>query len=148
MSNHTTVLSWKRTTTDFQYATYVRDHALTFGTGRAIEVSSAPEYKGNPSLPNPEELLVGALSSCHMLTFLAVAARDGLVVDSYDDAALGVLEKNESGRLAVTHVTLRPKVTFAGSQPDAEKVRQLHDVSHKGCFIAQSVKTVVTVEMA
>ena len=148
MSDHRTVLSWKRTTSDFRYATYVRDHALTFGTGHSLQVSAAPEYKGNPSLPNPEEMLVAALSSCHMLTFLAVAAREGLVVDSYDDDAIGVLEKNEAAQLSVTRVTLRPKVTFAGSQPDAEKVKQLHDVSHKGCFIAQSVKTVITVESA
>ena len=146
MSDHRTVLSWKRTTSDFRYATYVRDHTLTFGTGHSLQVSAAPEYKGNPSLPNPEEMLVAALSSCHMLTFLAVATREGLVVDSYDDDAIGVLEKNEAARLSVTRVILRPKITFAGSQPDAEKVKQLHDVSHKGCFIAQSVKTVVTVE--
>ncbi len=148
MSHHTTTLSWKRTTADFVYATYVRDHALTFGTGSELDVSSAPEYKGNPALPNPEELLVGSLSSCHMLTFLAVAAREGFVVDAYDDAAVGVLEKNDAGRMSVTRVTLRPRVTFGvgGTQPDAETVKRLHDTSHRGCFIAQSVKTLVTVE--
>ncbi len=90
---------------------------------------------------------MGALSSCHMLTFLAICAKKGIAVDHYDDDAEGVLEKNEEGRLAVTRTTLRPKVTFGeGVRVDAEALRKLHESAHRGCFIAASVKTVVTVE--
>lgn len=93
---------------------------------------------------NPEEALVGALSACHMLTFLAIAARSRLTVESYEDDAVGVLEKNESGKLAVTRVTLRPRVVFA-EPVDAERLARLHHTAHENCFIAQSVKTVVTI---
>ena len=99
MSTHTSSLTWPApgaTPAAFTYATYSRDHVVTWGTGRTTEVSAAPEYKGNPTLPNPEELLVGALSSCHMLTFLAVAARKGLVVERYTDNAVGTLAKDET----------------------------------------------------
>jgi organic hydroperoxide reductase OsmC/OhrA len=80
-----------------------------------------------------------------MLTFLAVAARRGLVVDAYEDHAVGVLEKNAAGVLAVTRVILNPVITWAGDAPSAETVQRLHEMSHKGCFIANSVKTEVVV---
>ena len=146
MSEHTTTLSWKRSTQTFEYGSYIRDHDLTFGTGTTTRLSAAREYKGNAALPNPEELLVAALSSCHMLTFLAVAARDGLVVDAYEDEAVGVLEKNASGRTAVTRVTLRPRVSFGGAAVDRPRLDGLHEAAHRGCFIAASVQTEVTVE--
>jgi organic hydroperoxide reductase OsmC/OhrA len=147
MSLHKAAIAWKRRTPDFAYDTYDRSHGWTFGGGTQVEASSAPEFKGKPELPNPEEALVAALSSCHMLTFLAVCARKGLVVDAYDDAAEGHLEKNAEGRLAVTRVTLRPRVTFApGTAVDGEALGRLHDAAHRGCFIAASVKTAVAVE--
>ena len=145
MSQHTTKLVWSRGDIPFTYETYVRDHQLTFGTGSSVPLSSAPEYKGNPSLSNPEELLVAALSSCHMLTFLAVAAKKRLTVDRYEDDAVGTLARPEGGPMQVTEVILRPRVTFAGETPDAETLKSLHEQAHKGCFIANSVKTVVRV---
>ncbi|MCA9602872.1 MAG: OsmC family protein [Polyangiales bacterium] len=148
MSEHTASIRWERTTPDFKYATYTRDHDVAYGTGTSMRVSAAPAFKGNPELVNPEELFVAALSSCHMLTFLAVAARDGFVVDRYEDNAVGVLGKNAQGRMAMTTVTLRPRVTFAGEAPDAASLSRLHDTAHHGCFIAQSVTTEVTVEPA
>lgn len=149
MSTHHAKLQWARTTEDFAYDTFAREHTLMFGGGRRLEASSAPEYKGRADLPNPEEMLVSALSSCHMLTFLAICARKGLVVDAYEDTAEGHLEKNAEGRLAVTRVTLRPKVTFAPSTTvDRETLVHLHESSHRGCFIASSVKTDVRVEPA
>ena len=112
-------------------------------------MSSTLELRGNPNYVNPEELLLGALSSCHMMTFLAVAARDGWVVDAYDDQALAYLEKNAEGRMAVARVTLRPRVKFGGERaPDPEALRKLHEKAHRGCFIAASVKTAVSVEPA
>jgi len=147
MSTHLASVRWTRTTQDFDYETYSREHAWTFGSGGGVRASSAPEFKGDPKLVNPEEALVAALSSCHMLTFLAVCAKKGFPVDTYEDDAEGHLEKNADGRLAVTRVTLRPKVTFAaGTAVDASTLAKLHESAHRGCFIAASVKTQVTVE--
>src|SRR4051794_36078471 len=109
MSTFTATTEWKRSTPDFQLQTYSRNHDVRFGSGQVLAGSSAAEYRGDPTRANPEELLVGALSACHMLTFLALAARDGWVVDSYSDAADGVLARDAAGHLAVTHVVLRPR---------------------------------------
>ena len=96
---------------------------------------------------DPESALVGALSSCHMLTFLAIACKKQFVVDRYQDEAVGFLEKNAKGKLAVTRVTLRPKVTFGGTaSPTPEQLAALHERAHAECFIANSVITEVTVE--
>lgn len=147
MSVHTSSLTWPApgaTPAAFTYATYSRDHVLTWGTGRTAAVSAAPEYKGNPALPNPEELLVGAVSSCHMLTFLAVAARKGLTVERYTDQAVGTLAKDERGVLCITEVVLHPVVTFAAPVDEAA-LAELHEQAHKGCFIANSVRMPVRV---
>jgi organic hydroperoxide reductase OsmC/OhrA len=146
-SKHEARLSWRRSTPTFTSDTYSRDHVVTFGGGSSLPSSAAPEYRGTAALANPEEMLVAALSSCHMLTFFAIAARDGFVVDSYDDAAEGVLDKNADGRLAVTRVVLRPRIVFGGeTQPDAARIAKMHQAAHRGCFIANSVKTEVVVE--
>ena len=147
MSTHEATISWKREVEPFTYDTYNRGHDWTFGGGAKIRASAAPEFRGDPGSVNPEEALVAALSSCHMLTFLALAARRKLVVESYDDHAAGVLEKNAEGRLAITRVVLRPRVVFGGAEkPDHAALVALHEHAHKGCFIASSVKTEVTVE--
>ncbi|MDP2341879.1 MAG: OsmC family protein [Deltaproteobacteria bacterium] len=140
-------MRWKRATPDFSYDTYDRGHDVVFGSGTAIKASAAPAFKGDPHRVNPEEQLVAALSSCHMLTFLAIAARRRFTVDSYDDDAAGVLEKNAAGKLAITRVTLKPRVVFSGEKlPSDDDVRALHERSHEECFIASSVLTVVVVE--
>ncbi|MCG3114404.1 MAG: OsmC family protein [Candidatus Manganitrophus sp. SA1] len=147
MSEYQVAIDWERENEDFSYQSYSRDHLWTFPGGVRVSASAAPDYQGNPSYVNPEEALVGALSSCHMLTFLAVAARKQFVVDSYHDDATGILEKNAEGKLAVTRVTLRPKITFSGEKkPTAEELKIFHDQAHRGCFIANSVTTKVTVE--
>ncbi|MGH7291322.1 MAG: OsmC family protein, partial [Myxococcota bacterium] len=111
-----------------------------------LDASAAPEYRGRADLPNPEEALVAALSSCHMLTFLAIAARRRFVVDSYTDDAVGHMEKNADGKLAITRVELHPRIVFSGEkQPNAEELARLHEVSHRECFVANSVKTEVSV---
>ena len=146
MSEHRIKLNWKRTTPDFDYKSYIRDHAVTFKNGQSLIMSAAPAYKGSPSKVDPEEAFVVSLSSCHMLTFLALAAARKMVVDSYLDDAIGYLEKNADDDLAITRVILRPKITFSGKAPDAATLHDLHDKAHHGCFIANSVKTQVTVE--
>ena len=145
MSEHRVAVAWDRGGADFTYETYSRSHVVTFGGGVSIPASAAPEFRGSPERVNPEEAFVAALSSCHMLTFLALAARKRLVVESYRDDAVGILDKNEAGKLAMTQVTLRPVVRFA--EPVAREVLdKLHHQAHEHCFIASSVKTEVRVE--
>ena len=149
MSEHKVGLEWKRESERFTYDTYNRDHVVTFEGGTRLSVSAAPAYRGNPALVNPEEGLVAALSSCHMLTFLAVAAKKRFVVDRYSDHAVGVLEKNPQGRLAITRVVLRPQVEFSGpTLPTPKEIAELHELAHSGCFIANSVTTEVKIESA
>jgi organic hydroperoxide reductase OsmC/OhrA len=147
MSEHAVKVEWKRETPDFEYQTYNRDHDWAFDAGITVRASANPDYKGSDRCVDPEEAFVASLSSCHMLTFLALAARDRYVVDRYRDQAVGVLGKDSSGHLAMTRVTLRPEVAFSGEKvPSAEEIRQLHDRAHHACFIANSVKTDVIVE--
>ncbi len=147
MSEHRINLSWSRTTPDFEARSYSRDHEVTFKNGKSVAMSAAPAYRGSPECVDPEEMLVASLSSCHMLTFLFLASQKGLVVDQYEDDAVGRLERNEAGKLAITRVALRPTVTFApGKGVDGEALAALHHQAHEECFIANSVKTEVTVE--
>ena len=146
MSEHKVTLEWKRESESFSYESYNRDHVLVFEGGARIPASAAPAYRGNPAHVNPEEALVAALSSCHMLTFLAIAAKKQFIVDRYSDQAVGFLEKNQKGKLAITRVILHPRVTFAGTPPTPEQIATLHERAHSECFIANSVTTEVTVE--
>jgi len=146
MSEHVARIRWKRATPDFVYETYDRDHAVAFGGGSTIAASSAAEFRGRRELPNPEEMFVASLSSCHMLTFLAIAARKRLVVDAYEDDAVGYLTEVGDRKLWVSRVTLRPRIRFA-SPVDPAQLRRMHELSHRGCFIASSVRTVVEVEV-
>jgi organic hydroperoxide reductase OsmC/OhrA len=147
MSEHNVTIEWKRETPDFTYRTYNRDHDWTFDAGITVRASAAPAYFGNPRCVDPEEAFVASLASCHMLTFLAVAAAKKFVVDGYQDEAVGVLGKDGTGKLAITKVTLHPRVQFGGEQaPTPEELIQMHDQAHHGCFIATSVKTEVTIE--
>ncbi len=147
MSEHKITLDWQRTTPDFNYKTYNRTHTIHFSGGSQLEVTAAPEYLGDPKITNPEELFAASLSSCHMLTFLAIAAHKNLTVDSYQDETVATLGKNTTGKMAVTQVTLRPKITFSGNnQPDANTLHEIHEKAHLNCFIANSVLTDIKVE--
>jgi organic hydroperoxide reductase OsmC/OhrA len=146
MTEHQVVVAWERESEGFSYEEYNRDHLWSFIGGARVPASAAPDYRGNPAHLNPEDAFVAALSSCHMLTFLAVAARKGFVVDVYRDEAIGSLEKNSEGKMAMTRVILHPRITFGGSKsPTPEELKMLHDLAHRGCYIANSVKTEVTV---
>jgi organic hydroperoxide reductase OsmC/OhrA len=148
MSAHRAAVRWKRTSADFNYDTYNRAHDVLFKAGAVVLAgSAAPAFKGDADRVDPEEAFVASLSSCHMLTFLAICARKRLVVDSYDDDADGHLERGSNGRLWMAHVTLRPRVRFAaGTSVDAATLADIHHKSHEECFIANSVKTEVAVE--
>jgi organic hydroperoxide reductase OsmC/OhrA len=147
MSEHKATIHWRRETPDFTYETYNRDHDWQFDGGITVRASAAPAYLGNEQCVDPEEAFVASLSSCHMLTFLAIACKKRFTMDSYRDQAIGILDKDSSGRLAIMRVTLRPEVRFVGERtPTALELRQLHDQAHHACFIANSVKTDVIVE--
>jgi organic hydroperoxide reductase OsmC/OhrA len=147
MSEHQATISWDRGSDDFSYEAYSRDHLWEFENGVKIAASAAPGFRGSIENVDPEEAYVAALSSCHMLTFLAIAARKRFVVNSYTDSAVGYLEKNEDGKLAITRVTLRPKVSFAEEAcPSSEGLERLHHLAHAECFIANSVHTSISVE--
>ena len=147
MSEHKATITWKRATESFSYEAYNRDHLWIFDGGIQLAASASPAYQGNPLNVDPEEAFVAALSSCHMLTFLALASRKRFIVDSYNDDAVGFLEKNDQGKLAITRAILRPKISFSGpTVPTAEQLTDLHHRSHQECFIANSVKTDIAVE--
>ena len=145
MSEHVVDVSWSRGEHEFTYDTYDRDHEWRFDGGITVPGSANPKYLGNPGPVDPEEAFVAALSSCHMLTFLSIAARKRMVVDAYDDHAVGVMAKNAAGRLAITEVTLHPKIVWNGAEPDSETLERIHHLAHQECFIANSVTTEITV---
>ena len=146
MYEHKVTLKWERGRAEFSYQKYPRDHTWIFDGGHRMTATAAPAYLGNPANVDPEEAFVAALSSCHMLTFLAIACKEKFVLDSYEDEAVGHMEKNADGKLAITRVELRPKITWSGDRrPSAEELEKMHHSAHENCFIANSVKTDVTV---
>ncbi len=146
MSEHNASIDWTLGDADFTYEDYPRAHTWRFGGVVQVPASSAPDFAGDPECVNPEEGLVAAVASCHMLTLLAIAAKKRITVTSYSDRATGFMEKNDEDRLAITRVVLRPTILFADPQPDAAVVERLHESAHRNCFIANSIKAEVTVE--
>jgi organic hydroperoxide reductase OsmC/OhrA len=147
MSEHKITLTWKRGDTPFEYQKYPRNHTWKFDGGHEMTASAAPAYLGDPKQVNPEEAFVASLSSCHMLTFLAVTCKKKFVLDEYIDEAVGHMEKNAEGRLAITRVVLHQKTKFSGDkQPTAQELDEMNHMAHEQCFIANSVKTEVTVQ--
>src|SRR4026209_2307118 len=123
MSEHKVTLRWERGGNEFVYQKYPRDHTWTFDGGSKVTATAAPAYLGNPANVDPEEAFVASLSSCHMLTFLAVACKEKFVLDSYEDAAVGYMEKNADGKTAITRVKLCPRVRWSGDRiPSAEEL--------------------------
>jgi organic hydroperoxide reductase OsmC/OhrA len=146
MSEHRASVQWRRNTDNFDATNYNREHRWKFAGGVEIPAASAPEFRGDPACVDPEEAFVASISSCHMLTFLYLAALDGFTIDSYKDDAVGYL-KPQGKKLAVTKVELRPKIVFSGeTQPNAEQLESLHHRAHEECFIANSVNTVIEVK--
>jgi organic hydroperoxide reductase OsmC/OhrA len=135
---------------DFPAGRYSRGHTITFGSGLEVPGTASPHVVGNrwsvDGAVDPEEALVAAINTCHMLSFLHVARQAGFVVTRYRDEAQGVMSKNDEGRFWVSKVTLRPEITYLGAPPTAEQTAQLHHASHETCFIANSVKTQIVVE--
>jgi organic hydroperoxide reductase OsmC/OhrA len=151
MSRYQAVIEWTRDGARFTDNRYSRGHRWRFDGGVEVPASASPQVVPLPmsvaAAVDPEEAFVASLSSCHMLFFLALAAKQGLVVDHYRDEAVGVMARDAGGKLAMTRVTLHPVVRYGGEkQPSAEEEDALHHAAHDECFIASSVRTVVTCE--
>ncbi len=151
MSDYTAEVLWERGEQNFLDKRYSRRHLIRFDGGVEMPGSSSPHVVPVPfsdaSAVDPEEAFVASLASCHMLWFLYVAARGKFCVDRYSDAAVGVMEKNAEGKMAITVVTLRPDVRFSGErQPTREELIAMHHQAHEECNIANSVKTEVRCE--
>jgi organic hydroperoxide reductase OsmC/OhrA len=144
-------IRWHRNGAAFTDQRYSRGHVWRFDGGVEVPASSAPSSVPLPysraDAVDPEEAFVASIASCHMLFFLHLAAKAGFVVDSYEDDPVGVMTKNEGGKLYVSRVTLDPRVAFAGERrPSPADVAELHHRSHEECYIANSVRTEVVVE--
>ena len=147
MSEHSAEVQWTSVTHPQHPETYSRDHTVTLENGHSLSASAAPAYFGNEQAANPETLLLAALASCHMLTFIAIAAKRGFPVTSYRDRAVGTLGKNSDGRIAITHCVLQPRIEFfGGNRPSAEELARFHDSAHRNCFIANTLKAEVRIE--
>jgi organic hydroperoxide reductase OsmC/OhrA len=149
--SYTAQVVWQRGGQEFTGNRYSRRHRIRFDGGAELLGSSSPhvvpEPQSDPAGVDPEEAFVASLSSCHMLWFLSLAARQGFCVDSYTDNAQGQMARNAAGKMAMTQVTLRPEVVFSGDKrPTREQIGELHHRAHEECFIANSVTTEVRCE--
>lgn len=150
MSQHHATIRWANGAGDFLGGRYARAHTWSFDGGLTVAASSSPSVVpvplSDPAAVDPEEAFVAALSSCHMLTFLHLARKAGFSVESYEDAAVGDMAKNEHGVPFVKLVTLNPRIVYRGDKrPSGDELARLHHAAHEQCFIAQSVKTEVVV---
>jgi organic hydroperoxide reductase OsmC/OhrA len=146
------VVDWKLPEgSDFVKGKYSREHTWKFDGGVEIPASPSPSVVpqpwSNPAHVDPEEAFVAAVASCHLLTFLWLAGKRGFMVQSYHDEAFGIMAKGANGVPWVSEITLQPTIVYTGAKvPTAEEVDQLHHDAHEQCFIANSIKTVVTVK--
>ena len=149
MAAYTADINWTlQSGEDFLKGRYSRGHTVTFDGGMVVPASASPHVVGKWAVQaavDPEEMLVAALSSCHMLSFLDVARNEGFAVIDYHDHAEGMMENIGPGKEAVTKVVLHPKIEWIGEEPDQLKLDRMHHQAHEACFIANSVKTQVTV---
>jgi len=143
-------LSWKRNSPDFLKGRYSREHTWAFDGGVTVPASASPAIVpvpySNPAHVDPEEAFVASVSSCHMLTYVYLAYKQGFQVDSYQDEAVGAMTKNEQGVLWVSSITLSPKIAYSGNKmPMPADEERLHHLAHQQCFISNSIKSKVTV---
>jgi organic hydroperoxide reductase OsmC/OhrA len=143
-------VAWQRAGQPFLDGRYSRAHAWRFDGGLQLTASSSPLSvpvpMSDPAALDPEEALVAAAASCHMLFFLSIAAQRGFTVDSYLDAAVGFLDNDAAGRMAMTRIELRPAIAFGGErQPGSAELQEIHHLAHERCYIANSLKTEVVV---
>jgi organic hydroperoxide reductase OsmC/OhrA len=150
VSDHRATIRWSYNGGDFLKGRYSREHTWTFDGGVTVPASPSPSVVPKPysneAHVDPEEAFVAAIASCHMLTFLFVAARAGMAIERYEDEAVGTMTRNEEGVPWVSTVVLTPRITYGGAvPPDGTQVDRLHQAAHEQCFIANSVKTAIVV---
>ncbi len=150
MASYHATIRWTRGDDAFANQKYSRGHRWEFDEGVSVPASAAPHAVRAPwsvaAAVDPEEALVAAVSSCHMLFFLSYVSRDGFMAESYVDAAVGEMGRNADGKPAILKVTLRPTLTVSGSAPTAEQFAAWHHEAHDECFIANSIRSEVVVE--
>jgi organic hydroperoxide reductase OsmC/OhrA len=153
MSEYVATVTWRRGDAAFTDNRYSRAHTWAFDGGAEVPASASPHAVrppfSDPAGVDPEEAFIASISSCHMLWFLSLAAKEGFSIDSYVDNAVGNMEENAEGKSAITRVALRPQIAFCGNPlPSEEQVAELHHQAHESCYIANSIKTEVVVEKA
>lgn len=148
MSEYETKLSWSLGDGELAYGKYNTNHRMTFSGGLSTTMTSAPDYGGDARHVNPEEALAAALSSCHMMTFIALAAKARWKLKTYRDRAAAVLGKTEDGRTRVSEIVLHPETEFEpGHEIDADKLSQMHERAHRYCFVANAISCDMRVEL-
>lgn len=146
MSVHHSNISWQRKPHETDPETYSRNHGVTLNGDQQVNVSASAEFKGDPECADPEQMFISAVSSCHMLFFLAIADFKGYQVESYEDSPVGYLETNGKKGKEMTRIELSPRITFGGDKvPDEKTISGIHASAHKNCFIRNSITTEVTV---
>ena len=153
MPENKATIHWQGSGPDFLKGKYSREHSWRFDGGATVAASPSPSVVpapwSNPAGVDPEEAFVAAIASCHMLTFLWLASKQGFQIDRYEDEAVGTMTKNDRGVPWVSRVTLRPRIDWAGEKrPSVADIEHLHHAAHEQCFIANSVRTDVSVESA
>jgi organic hydroperoxide reductase OsmC/OhrA len=151
MHRYQATVAWQRGDGDFAGNRYSRAHEWRFDGGVTVPASSSPQVVPLPfsaeDAVDPEEALIASASSCHMLSFLYVAASQGFVVDTYTDEAYGVMDRIDRRKLAVTRIILRPRILFSGDRlPESSEIAHLHHLAHEECYIANSLKAEIVVE--
>lgn len=148
MSDLSIQLHWQRTEPDLQPGKYSNAHTVQFNDSHDLKVDAAPDWGGDPSNTNPEQALASALSSCHMMTFLALAAKAKWPVASYHDHAVAHLGKNPKGQMSLTRIDLHPVVRFdTGFTVEEQKLEEMQDRAHRYCFIANTLADSVEVNI-
>lgn len=149
MATYTATIAWEDDG-EFASGRYSRAHEIRFDGGALVRGSSSPHVVPVPYSDaagvDPEEALIASASACHMLWFLNLAQEAGLHVARYVDDAEGVMGRLDRGKIAMTRITLRPRIRFAGAEPGAEQIERLHHEAHGRCFIANSLKTEIVIE--
>jgi organic hydroperoxide reductase OsmC/OhrA len=148
MSDLSIELHWHRAEPDFQPGKYSGEHTVRYNTSYEVQADAAPDWGGKVENTNPEQALASALSSCHMLTFLALAAKANWPVASYYDYAVAHLGKNPKGQMSVTRIDLHPVVRFdTGFAVDDKQLEEMQDRAHRYCFIANTLADSVEINI-
>ncbi|MFT5550165.1 MAG: organic hydroperoxide reductase OsmC/OhrA [Candidatus Azotimanducaceae bacterium] len=148
MSDLSIDLVWKRTSAELLPGQFSNLHDVTYNQQFQLKADAAPDWGGNAEYTNPEQALAAALSSCHLMTFLALAAKVKWPVASFSDHAVAHLGKNAKSQMSVTKIDLHPTVEFdPGFEVSDEELKNMHDRAHRYCFIANTLDSSVEINI-